>query len=378
MCSIAFVAQCIIALPVSVTAVTIQDASENQANLKTAFNYNGHSYYTFSGKASSWEDAQKYCESLGGYLAVINDLDENDFLFSLIQQQGFYDAYFGYYLDDSDPMDCRWKWVHGTSSFVHWDEGEPNNNGRNERNGMFYGSSYWNDGHFGAVSEFICEWDYEDASVVNLSSEAGNKIVYNGHSYAIFDNVVDTWGEAKFFCQNLGGYLAVINDAEENTAVYRMMRSLGYKNAYFGYASISYVYGVSSDTNWFYWQSRKNTSEGVNESEYENWAPGEPSDKDEWYAMFYEDYPNGEWNDGDFGEKGITINSGKTFICEWDTIDNVAPVNEDKSFDIHYTGNDKIKYSIHLDKKYSIDFAVSNWGSTEYNQSCDCNSRLLG
>lgn len=504
MCSFACVVQCIIALPVSVTAVTIQDNSPSQATLKTAFNYNGHSYYTFSGKTSTWNESQQFCESLGGYLAVINDADENRFLYDMMKEQGYDSAYFGLTLHSLD--EGVWYWEHDESSFENWDINEPSGG---EPYGMFYSGSApykWNDGTFGIFEEgaaFICEWNYEDAllsqndkntvtirveskeaspnqtvecavylenspgftnysvtlqyddrlnisangetsysidsydlilgpsilydtetyvdkdtstitiqvdshgnkvtgnlkiatlscevpvdarintiypieiidmggemilpdglssfpistvdGAVTVKTESGNKFIYNGHSYAIFDNVVDTWDDAKEFCESLGGYLAVINNAEENQALFNLVRSIGYENVYFGYTD------KESDGNW-HWVENDTSS-------YENWGKqwDEPNGGEfEYYAMFYEDDPTGEWNDGDFGEEGFTVNSGNAFICEWNDYEYISS-NEDGSFNLRYTGNDKKTNTVNFERSYSPDAAALYWNSNDYN-----------
>lgn len=38
-----------------------------------AFVYNGHKYYIYSNVADTWEEAETYCESFGGHLAVITN-----------------------------------------------------------------------------------------------------------------------------------------------------------------------------------------------------------------------------------------------------------------------------------------------------------------
>jgi hypothetical protein len=134
----------------------------------------------------------------------------------------------------------------------------------------------------------------------------GKTFNYNGHSYAIFSDVVNTWDEAQAYCKARGGYLAVINDAKENMALFNMIKSHNLTNVYFGYTD------KDSEGDWK-WVSDDNST-------YENWGlvHNEPNGgTGENYAMFYQDDPTGEWNDGDFGENGYTVNSGKTFICEW-------------------------------------------------------------
>lgn len=79
------------------------------------------------------------------------------------------------------------------------------------------------------------------------------------------------------------------------------MKAKGYENAYFGFSD------ESSEGNWK-WVNGTSTS-------YTNWHSGEPSNQDgiEHYAMFYEKFQDGTWNDAD----GI-IDAGCAYICEWD------------------------------------------------------------
>ena len=47
---------------------------------------------------------------------------------------------------------------------------------------------------------------------------------------------------------------------------------------------------------------------------FTNWHDGEPNGGvSENYAMFYEKYPDGTWNDGACANR-----NGEVFICEWE------------------------------------------------------------
>jgi len=125
------------------------------------------------------------------------------------------------------------------------------------------------------------------------------------HYYEFFDSVVDTWEEAQAYCKSLGGHLAALTSQEENDYVYQQMVKAGYKSAYFGLTD------ADVEGTWT-WITKEPTT-------YQNWHSGEPNaeNQNEDYAMFYYKYSDGTWNDGDFGVR--TANSGKVFICEWDT-----------------------------------------------------------
>lgn len=129
-----------------------------------AVEYNGHYYYLYSDICDTWEEAKTYCESVGGYLAIIDDDAENTFLYDLMKQAGHKNAYFG--LSDCE-TEGVWKYVDGSDpEYTNWSNGEPNNERGVEHYAMFYYKSpeyQWNDGDFnhGTTNDnanFFCEW----------------------------------------------------------------------------------------------------------------------------------------------------------------------------------------------------------------------------
>ena len=143
---------------------------------------------------------------------------------------------------------------------------------------------------------------------------------YNGHTYHIVTSdelgstAEERWENAKIHCANLGGHLAIIDDANENAALFSYIQSLGINNAYFGLSD------AASEGTWTWVDGTPLT--------YSNWGTGASNGDEpngytyENYGMFYGgSYTNGEWNDGDFVDSW-TLNGGNVFICE---VDNVAP-----------------------------------------------------
>ncbi|HIS52399.1 MAG TPA: hypothetical protein IAC15_06635 [Candidatus Onthomonas avicola] len=128
--------------------------------------YGGHTYYVFDGSVgvTSWEEAQLYCEQRGGYLAVINDQEENDALHEYACGGRHTCAFFGY--SDSISEDV-WEWVDGdSSSYENWGvnalgEQQPNSDSHKEDYAEFsYEDGTWNDSEFGYdTTRFICEWN---------------------------------------------------------------------------------------------------------------------------------------------------------------------------------------------------------------------------
>ena len=152
-------------------------------------------------------------------------------------------------------------------------------------------SDGWDDGTVAAVGD----------RGENIPSDA---LYYNGHYYAVF-NLHSGWNEAKAYCESLGGYLATITSQEENDAVFAYILDQGYDSAYFGLTD------EETEGTWKWVTSEK--------MDYTNWHPGEPNSENEHedYGMFYYKFPDGTWNDGDFG--GSTVGNDRAFLCEWGT-----------------------------------------------------------
>ena len=103
------------------------DESSGIVDYPGKLEYNGHHYLLLSG-FPTWEDAKAYCESMGGYPAVISSQEENDAIYDYIEscntdREAI--AYFGY-INSADGVtpDGAWHWVDGEESqFVNFSEG---------------------------------------------------------------------------------------------------------------------------------------------------------------------------------------------------------------------------------------------------------------
>lgn len=136
-----------------------------------AESYQGHIYAIFNykdEKLNDYNDCERFCESMGGHLAVIESQEENDFIFNYIRSEGLTLAFFGY---SDEEYEGDWQWANGSdSTWTNWDteSGQPNNgstnsNKRRENYAEFFkssGTGTWNDAPFGSNTyHFICEWE---------------------------------------------------------------------------------------------------------------------------------------------------------------------------------------------------------------------------
>lgn len=270
--------------------------------------WGGHYYYLYDmDNISSWDDAKKYCEEQGGYLATITSAEEDAFLFNYMRSQNCDSAMFGLY-DASQGGDSRdWKWVTGEAfSYRNWEDGEPNNYYGDEYYGGYYwefSDGKWNDGSY-AGDPFLCEWSEgspakaEQPTTTTIPTDATE---WGGHYYYLYDmNNIDSWSDAKKYCEAQGGYLATVTSEEEDTFLYQYMRSKDCDTALFGLYDANLAVG-SRNWKWV-------TDEALS---YQNWADGEPNnyDGDEYYGGYYWKNSDGKWNDLPGDENA--------FLCEW-------------------------------------------------------------
>jgi hypothetical protein len=110
---------------------------------------NGHYYEFISAPAGiTWSDASAGATALGGYLVTITSADENDFVFSLVDNSVDYvqgvtgggllrdlGPWLGGYRPDPGPASTGFAWVTG-EPFVYtdWASGEPSNSNYDENN----------------------------------------------------------------------------------------------------------------------------------------------------------------------------------------------------------------------------------------------------
>lgn len=138
--------------------------------------YNGHHYMVYS-DTSKWDSAKSKCITRGGHLVVMNNAEENIFVYKMMKRQ-----HRAVWIGLSKSMES-WRWVTvGGSEFTNWAPGEPNvGKGKVSSkigvgvNVCLYGEwcdstgQHWNvdirskwDDRFGddpGVTGYICEWD---------------------------------------------------------------------------------------------------------------------------------------------------------------------------------------------------------------------------
>ena len=133
--------------------------------------WNGHTYKIFD-LTKTWQEAETYCENLGGHLATITTKEEQDMLNNMLNNAIVKsDGAFWYWLGGSREADS-WKWVTGeTWQYENFFTGASTSGTNLQMLSHRYGDnlgSWFNSTNSGINANphgFVCEWD----SVKNLA-----------------------------------------------------------------------------------------------------------------------------------------------------------------------------------------------------------------
>lgn len=198
---------------------------------------NGHYYLPIATKYPiSWSDANSVANLLGGHLATITSVEENDFVFSLIDDEIYWYPSVnlrgpwigGYQIDGSFEPDGGWAWVTGEPfDYTNWDLGQPSNYQGSNENRIHFGNKRtrvptWNDviDDFEEIRAYVVELSDPNSLPVEWSIADGG----NGHTYlAVAAPLGITWVQANRAANLAGGYLVTINSAEEQEFVVQLV-----------------------------------------------------------------------------------------------------------------------------------------------------------
>ncbi len=148
--------------------------SDETSMPKTSYNFKGSTYAVYDITGMSWEEANAYCNSLGGHLVTITTSEEQAFINNNLLTNCANNLYW----IGGKQVNSEWKWVTNENFyFTNWASGEPTNianeyyihmYGKKGRTDISIGQ--WNNtfnindtvsSNFYASSHcgFICEWD---------------------------------------------------------------------------------------------------------------------------------------------------------------------------------------------------------------------------
>lgn len=268
---------------------------------------NGHFYKVATIGLVTWEEASLHAYSQGGHLATATSEAENNWIFDTLNlddlgaywhtPSGTGPALGGFWPASS----TQWEWITGepwdwhnlvttkppSDTTVHW--------------GLGYSS--WNntwqaypfDDPGSAViyhKSLVIEWPCNGVDCLGLepvqwsTSDGGN-----GHWYVVAPyGAADSWEEAEAYAVSLGGHLATLTSADENSFVTSLYAQIGDTGSCdsCGSGSAALLGGSHDIAGQWSWVTGEEWS-------FEDWYPGEPTGGGE--DVLYLRCP-GQWNDG--------------------------------------------------------------------------------
>ena len=270
----------------------------------------GNSLYTIV-DGPSWTEAEANSVKIGGDLITINNVQEEDFVFSKFDEHTYNGHRAGFWIGlNADNEEREWEWISGEkASYRNWahnaphSEIHPDNYWIMEKYGHAIGSraseTVFGNEVPGKWNDLPNLWETWDGKSTEMNiGVAEIPFVRRGDSaYVIVEG--PTWEEAETNAVALGGHLVTINDAQENQWLVQnyygkdlLSETLENKSVWIGYNDIK------NEGNWE-WSSGET-------SNYKNWGSGEPDGREtykagEEYAEFllFDSYNRdpGQWGD---------------------------------------------------------------------------------
>ncbi|XP_076033569.1 lymphocyte antigen 75-like isoform X2 [Oratosquilla oratoria] len=179
--------------------------------------------YYASNYPDTWSGAQKRCREMNSQadLASIHSDDENKFLKDMLDP-GTPATWIGLLYQYEKGT---WKWSDGTdSSYLHWNQGEPNNIGSEFCGEMIHDSGFWNNLKCGESRNFACE--VLPTHIVGCEPEWVHSKGYCYYfNYKSNNNKASKdFDEAQKECIKLDSNLVSIHSLEENDVVYSLLQ----------------------------------------------------------------------------------------------------------------------------------------------------------
>ena len=152
--------------------------------------------------------------------------------------------------------------------------------------------------------EFVPE--NEENESLNEKSEvgfSGDVIEFEGHYYCVYDiEKITEWEDAKQYCEDQGGYLAMLTSEEEDEFIYTYLKgNFDYEGIYLGFMN------HEEDSTWV-WDDGEMRS-------YKDWNSDTKNDddSDEDFVIYYY-----KLSDSDQNGNGFDAGEKLVFLCEWD------------------------------------------------------------
>lgn len=360
--------------------------------------YSGSVSYEIINEGMTWQEAEAYCESKGGHLAVITSAYEQARIEALLSAQS--EIKNNYWIGLKKNDDGEFNWVTGEKAdYTNWNPNTPNNSNGNQNTVFIYGNEFksfggqigkWDDinesaespgetffgtENFGfvlekdgktvdstttttdTISETTTTSETTSATTSDTTSESTTTTTTTESTtttttttapalpdirkYEVIKEYL-SWADAEAYCRSINGHLAVITSPEEQTQITNVLANAGANDCWIG--------GTRDKNGVFCWLN----GEPIR---YTNWASGEPNNLGG-HENCIHTYSSGQWNDL---PEGYT----KWFICEWENVSD-KPADLDSSEPTRLNINGELKVTP-MTKQQVIDAGIDISGDDNFN-----------
>ncbi len=141
-------------------------SNANAHVLDESMEWNGHYYKAFE-MDMKWDDAAKFCQSMGGHLATAETREENEMLKHILEKK---EGGYRYWLGGVRDKKGIWRWVTGKvfGNYFDWTNGKQRawNSGGGDYLAMDKTSKcQWTNLKGGSNEHpFLCEWESKEAA----------------------------------------------------------------------------------------------------------------------------------------------------------------------------------------------------------------------
>ncbi|XP_038077198.1 lymphocyte antigen 75-like [Patiria miniata] len=263
--------------------------------------WSGYGDYCYQAQPGdgTWEEALRDCRTMGADLMSIHDMNENDYIVSIMQQKGLTGQVWSGMSDTAVFLTFEWS-DRSPVTFTHWEVNEPNNyEGKNEDCVEVYTSGRWNDQDCEDRNHYICKQMKQNLGptqfpITPSGCDAG-WVAFEASCYKIEGTPEVSWDQAKSDCESMGAHLIVVNERFEQSF---MSSQLGLQNGQMFWIGMS-----EGDTRGSYqWTNGAPIT-------YTHWDRGQPDDSRGSCVAVTSGSAAGLWNvDG--------CNAGFSYICE--------------------------------------------------------------
>lgn len=200
-------------------------------------NYKGHSY-RFMPNQKSWHEAEKDAESIGGYLVVITDKEEDEFVLQLIRDANNGEIPHVWIGLTDEACEGELKWVNGDKT-VYWrnSPSKPLPSDIGDEDFVHYYAAPagakqidWNDNTGTHEFAYVIESDQERPEILpklplKIPEVKEAEFEFEKHSYKFIPKK-ESWLRAKKAAEKIGGYLVVINSEDEEKYIERKIQEI--------------------------------------------------------------------------------------------------------------------------------------------------------